>query len=125
MDADPQQMAAMMAAQGGKAGGAPSQEDIEAQEEAKRNAEEQRRTMLAACMTNEARERLSRIAIVKPEKARGIENMILAAAQRGALGAKVTEERLVELLEQINEREGASKPKITIQRRRPNLFEDD
>lgn len=81
--------------------------------------------MLAACMTPDARERLSRIAIVKPEKARGVENMILGAAQRGALGTKVTEERLVELLEQINEREGAAKPKITIQRRRPNMFDDD
>ncbi|KXZ44039.1 hypothetical protein GPECTOR_75g763 [Gonium pectorale] len=90
-----------------------------------RSAEEQRRAMLAACMTNEARERLSRIAIVKPDKARGVENMILGAAQRGALSGKVSEERLVELLEQINEREGASKPKITIQRRRPNLFDDD
>ncbi|GIL72156.1 hypothetical protein Vretimale_461 [Volvox reticuliferus] len=118
-----QRLAAMMAAQGGQ--GAPSQEELEAQEEAKRSAEEQRRTMLAACMTNEARERLARIAIVKPEKARGVENMILAAAQRGALSAKVSEERLVQLLEQVNEREGASKPKITIQRRRPNLFDDD
>ncbi|GLC34650.1 hypothetical protein PLESTB_001238500 [Pleodorina starrii] len=118
-----QRLAAMMAAQGGK--GAPSQEEMEAQEEAKRSAEEQRRAMLASCMTNEARERLSRIAIVKPEKARGVENMILAAAQRGALTAKVSEERLVQLLEQVNEREGASKPKITIQRRRPNLFDDD
>ncbi|KAG2482737.1 hypothetical protein HYH03_018332 [Edaphochlamys debaryana] len=115
----------MMAQQGGGGKGAPTQEEIEAQEEQKRAAEEQRHTMLAACMTNDARERLARIAIVKPDKARGVENMILAAAQRGALQAKVTEERLKELLEQINEREGASKPKITIQRRRPNLFDDD
>ncbi len=35
------------------------------------------------------RHAVSRIAIVKPEKARGVENMILGAAQRGALGAKV------------------------------------
>jgi programmed cell death protein 5 len=32
---------------------------------------------------------VSRIALVKPDKARGVENMILAAAQRGQLGEKV------------------------------------
>lgn len=32
---------------------------------------------------------VSRIALVKPDKARSIENMILSAAQRGALGEKV------------------------------------
>lgn len=32
---------------------------------------------------------VSRIALVKPDKARSIENMILAAAQRGALAEKV------------------------------------
>lgn len=32
---------------------------------------------------------MSRIALVKPDKARGVENMILAAAQRGALQEKV------------------------------------
>jgi DNA-binding TFAR19-related protein (PDSD5 family) len=32
---------------------------------------------------------VSRLALVKPEQARGGENMILAAAQRGALGEKV------------------------------------
>jgi hypothetical protein len=37
---------------------------------------------------------------------------------------QVTEERLVAMLEQVQEREATSKPKITIQRRRP-LFEDD
>lgn len=37
---------------------------------------------------------------------------------------QVTEERLVAMLEQISERE-STKPKMTIQRRRPNLFDDD
>ena len=38
---------------------------------------------------------------------------------------QVSEERLVSMLEQISEREGAAKPKITIQRRRPAWDEDD
>lgn len=65
---------------------------------------------------------VARIALVKPDKARGVEDMIIAAARRGALGEKVTEERLIDLLEQVNERT-AAKTKVTIQRRR--AFDDD
>lgn len=123
LDAIKQQRMAQMMAGGG--GNVPSSaEEMQQQEEARRSAEDQRLSMLAAVMTPDARERLSRIAIVKPDKARGIENMILGAAQRGQLGEKVTEERLVGMLEQISEKE-ATKPKMTIQRRRPNLFDDD
>jgi programmed cell death protein 5 len=70
---------------------------------------------------------VSRIALVKPDKARAIENMILAAAQRGQLHEKVSEQRLVSMLEQISEKQGGAEagrgPKITIQRRR--AFDDD
>lgn len=38
---------------------------------------------------------------------------------------QVSEERLVSMLEQINERQGTTKPKITIQRRRPAFDDDD
>jgi len=37
----------------------------------------------------------------------------------------VTEEQLVSMLEQINEKEGGGKPKITIQRRRVNMDDSD
>ena len=42
----------------------------------------------------------------------------------GPTAPQVSEERLVGMLEQISEKE-ATKPKMTIQRRRPNLFDDD
>ena len=45
--------------------------------------------MLTIIMSGEARERLSRIALVKPEKARAIETMILAMAQRRQITSKV------------------------------------
>mmetsp|Transcript_11364 Transcript_11364/g.19913 ORF Transcript_11364/g.19913 Transcript_11364/m.19913 type:complete len:131 (-) Transcript_11364:480-872(-) len=109
---------------GGAGGGAQSAEQQEQQEEQRQQAEEQRRSMLVAVMTSEARERLSRIALVKPEKARGIENLIISMAQRGQLSEKVSEERLKGLLEQIQEKQGGtSGPKITIQRRR--AFDED
>lgn len=67
---------------------------------------------------------VARIALVKPEKARAVEEMIIMAGRRGQLGEKVTDERLLTMLEQLADKEETSKPKITIQRRR-HAFDDD
>ena len=63
----------------------------------------QRQSMLAAIVTPAARERLARIAIVKPEKARSIEEYILRGAKTGKIREKVTEGQLKGMLEQISE----------------------
>ena len=112
-------MAELQAQQGG-AGGADKQAE---QEEKRQAAEDRRQSMLVAIMQPDARERLQRIALVKPDKARGVEEMILQMAQRGQLGgAKISEDQLISLLEQINGRTSAQ-PKVTIQRR--NVLDDD
>ncbi|XP_003567965.2 DNA-binding protein DDB_G0278111 isoform X2 [Brachypodium distachyon] len=95
-----------------------------AQEDAKQEAEERRQMMLAQILSSEARERLSRIALVKPDKARGVEDVILRAAQTGGISEKVSEERLISLLEQINTHT-TKQTKVTIQRRRNVLDDDD
>ncbi|MCO5591105.1 hypothetical protein L7F22_045082 [Adiantum nelumboides] len=87
-------------------------------------AEERRQMMLARVLSAEARERLSRIALVKPEKARGVEDLLLRSAQMGQITEKVSEERLITLLEQINEQTQKA-PRVTIQRRRSVLDDDD
>ncbi|GAB2299109.1 hypothetical protein Dimus_033181 [Dionaea muscipula] len=99
-------------------------EQQKAQEEAKREAEERRQMMLTQILSSEARERLARIALVKPEKARGVEDVIIRSAQMGHIVEKVTEERLISLLEQINN-QTAKQTKVTIQRRRSVLEDDD
>ena len=84
-------MAELQAQQGG-AGGADKQAE---QEEKRQAAEDRRQSMLVAIMQPDARERLQRIALVKPDKARGVEEMILQMAQRGQLGgAKISEDQL-------------------------------
>uniref|UniRef100_A0A0E0DUE7 Programmed cell death protein 5 n=1 Tax=Oryza meridionalis TaxID=40149 RepID=A0A0E0DUE7_9ORYZ len=95
-----------------------------AQEDAKQEAEERRQMMLAQILSSEARERLSRIALVKPDKARGVEDVLLRAAQSGGISEKVSEERLISLLEQINTHT-SKQTKVTIQRRRSILDDDD
>jgi programmed cell death protein 5 len=68
---------------------------------------------------------VSRIGLVKPEKSRAIEDMIISAARRGSLTEKVTEERLIELLEQVNEQSEQRKTTVTIQRRRMAFDSDE
>mmetsp|Transcript_21038 Transcript_21038/g.50217 ORF Transcript_21038/g.50217 Transcript_21038/m.50217 type:complete len:128 (+) Transcript_21038:110-493(+) len=122
LEAIRQKRLAELSGQQGNAAGKSEKE--EQAEQARQEAEDRRKQMLVAIMQPDARERLSRIALVKPEKARGVENTILTMAQRGQLGgSKVSEEQLISLLEQINEHH-SSKPKVTIQRRR-NVLEDD
>ncbi|KAF3326660.1 DNA-binding protein [Carex littledalei] len=96
----------------------------QAQEDAKREAEERRQLMLTQILSIEARERLARIALVKPDKARGVEDVLLRAAQMGQISEKVSEERLITLLEQINT-QTSKQTKVTIQRRRSVLEDDD
>jgi programmed cell death protein 5 len=95
--------------QGGKGRGAQ-------EEQRRREMEERRSGILGQLLTAEARERLARISLVKPDKARRVEDMILSAAQSGQLSGKIDEPNLISLLGQIsNERK---QTKITYQRRK-------
>ncbi|RUP44622.1 PDCD5-related protein [Jimgerdemannia flammicorona] len=100
-------------------GGGSSKED----EEKKGQMEEMRRTMLIQILDNTARERLSRIQMVKADKARAVEDLLIRMAQGGQLRQKINEAQLIDLLGQINEQEkGAKETKIVYNRRR---FDDD
>lgn len=105
-------------------GNQQSAEQQQVQEEQKREADERRQLMLSQILSSQARERIARIALVKPDKARGVEDFLLRGAQVGQITEKVSEERLIALLEQINEQTKKS-TKVTIQRRRSVLDDDD
>ncbi|KAL7142537.1 hypothetical protein ABFS83_08G130100 [Erythranthe nasuta] len=116
-------MQELMAQRGMGSGGGQDPEKQKAQEEAKMEAEEQRQLMLTRILTPEARARLARIALVKPDKARGVEDVILRAAQMGQIVEKVSEERLISLLEQINT-QTTKETKVTIKRRQSVLDDE-
>ncbi|RDX52715.1 hypothetical protein OH76DRAFT_1344716 [Lentinus brumalis] len=107
-----QELAAIRAArtnqlqqQGG--GGAAQGED----DGAKQAAEEQmRRDLLATVLDTAARERLARIALVSPDRARQIEAILLRMAQSGQLRGRVSEEQLIALLDQIDGAQSKSAP---------------
>eukprot|EP00188_Purpureofilum_apyrenoidigerum_P003685 Plantae.Rhodophyta-Purpureofilum_apyrenoidigerum.ctg39109.p1 GENE.Plantae.Rhodophyta-Purpureofilum_apyrenoidigerum.ctg39109~~Plantae.Rhodophyta-Purpureofilum_apyrenoidigerum.ctg39109.p1 ORF type:complete len:115 (+),score=30.04 Plantae.Rhodophyta-Purpureofilum_apyrenoidigerum.ctg39109:3-347(+) len=104
---------------GGKVDPAAEQEKAARQGE----QEEQRRMFLKQVMTPEASARLANIALVKPDKARQLENFFLQAAQTGRLPGKVTEDMLKDTLSSFTEQE--QKPKVTISRRRMDFDDDD
>jgi len=109
LDAIRQRRLNELKAQGGAGGmgggGATNAAEAQQKEAERREQEEKRKAILQQILEPAARERLSRIALVKPEKARGVEDLILRAAQSGQLGEKVNEQRLISLLEQLSEKE--------------------
>ena len=101
-------------------GGAGMMQDMQKQQQQKEQqeaAEEQRAQILKAILSPEARERMSNIRIVKQDKARKIEDMLIMRAQRGQLGGVVDEDTLIQMLESINEQIEA-KSKVSFTRRR-------
>ncbi|KAF9358951.1 Programmed cell death protein 5, partial [Mortierella sp. NVP85] len=101
---------------GGSSGGFPSGMGGSSKEDDERaqrsQMEEMRRTMLTQILDPQARERLSRVAMVKAEKARAIEDMLIQMARTGQLQSKVNEDRVIDLLGQLSE-QTQTKTKIT------------
>ncbi|KAG0268261.1 Programmed cell death protein 5 [Actinomortierella ambigua] len=117
---------AELQAQSGARGGAPSGGgNSKGDEEAKKaQMEDMRRNMLIQILDGEARERLSRIAIVKADKARAVEDLLIRMAQGGQVRSKITESQLIELLGQVNQ-QTENKTKIVYNRRRYDDSDDD
>ena len=80
---------------------AVSEEEIDQQEEQQKLIEEQRKRILRAVLTNDARERLGRIKVARPEVAESIENQLIMFAQSGQLKNKINDEQLRGLLSKI------------------------
>jgi len=89
-------------------GGAAAQQ----QQQKAKEQEEARQAILSRILDASARERLSRIALVRGSQARQVEDMLIRAAQMGQITEQVDEKRIVALLEQITE--SAPTSKITV-----------
>ncbi len=88
-----------------------SQEDFE--EAQQKEFEDQKKLILRAILTDDARERLGRIKAARPEMAENLENQLITLAQSGRLKNKINDEQLRELLSKILPK----KRDITIRRR--------
>jgi programmed cell death protein 5 len=77
------------------------QESMEEQEEQQKQLEEQKKAILRKILTTEARERLGRIKVARPQVAETIENQLIMLAQSGQLKNKINDEQLRMLLSKI------------------------
>ncbi|KAF9001874.1 PDCD5-related protein [Cyathus striatus] len=101
----------------------PSSED----EVKKVQDDQMRRDLMATILDSAARERLSRIALVSPERSKQIESILVRMVQSGQIRGRMSEEQLINLLDQMEQVQGKSlnnKPAIVYQRRK-GLDEDD
>eukprot|EP00996_Jenningsia_fusiforme_P006224 NODE_7482_length_472_cov_10.229314_g7038_i0.p1 GENE.NODE_7482_length_472_cov_10.229314_g7038_i0~~NODE_7482_length_472_cov_10.229314_g7038_i0.p1 ORF type:complete len:114 (+),score=25.64 NODE_7482_length_472_cov_10.229314_g7038_i0:41-382(+) len=99
------------------------QEQEQKKQEQQAAQEESRQSMLLAVLSGDARQRLGRISTVKPDKARQIENLVLAAVQRGQMQPPISEQTLISILEQLSERQSEGRATtITVKRK---VDEDD
>jgi len=79
-------------------------------EEEKRRKEQEaimeakREAVLRAILTERARERLANVKLVKPELARGVEDLIIQLVQAGRLSPPVDEDIVKQLLIEIDSR---------------------
>ena len=78
-----------------------AEEQMEAQEEKQKELEEQKKQILRQILTIEARERLGRIRLTKPEFVANVENQLILLAQSGQLNGKISDEMLLGLLKKL------------------------
>ena len=91
-----------------------SEEDIQQQQDQQQQEyEKQKQAILRSMLTPEARERLGRVKVARPEVAENLEQQLIAVAQSGRLRSKITDKQLRELLSQVIPK----KRDITIRRR--------
>ena len=88
------------------------QTGTEQEQAAQEQYDQQRQAALRKIMTTDARERLARLRIARPEFAENIENQLIMLAQSGQLNTAIDDTALVQLLEKLT----PQKREITIKR---------
>lgn len=63
--------------------------------------ESQKEALLRQILTPEARERLGRLRMARPEEARGLEGQLVSLAQSGRLQARIDDEQLKTILARL------------------------
>jgi programmed cell death protein 5 len=73
----------------------------EEQSEAEKKLEVQKQALMRRILTQEARQRLANLKIVKPEFASQLELQLIQIAQQGKIGLPIDDEQLKEILQKL------------------------
>lgn len=82
-------------------------------------------TMLAQILEPQARERLSRVRIVRSDRADAVEQYLIKLASTGSLQRKVSEDDLVEILDSLSRDEKKQTQSKIVFNRRTTVDDDD
>jgi len=77
------------------------EDTLEGQEQQRQDFEEQKRQILRVILTTEAKERLGRIKVARPDMVEAIESQLIMLAQSGRLKNKINDEQLRMLLSKL------------------------
>ncbi|CAN0075658.1 unnamed protein product [Lampetra planeri] len=83
---------------------------------------EMRNSILAQVLDQSARARLSNLALVKPDKAKSVENYLIQLARYGQLPGKVDDKGLIEILEKVSQQ---TEKKMTVKFNRRKVMDSD
>ncbi|KAJ2555273.1 hypothetical protein EV175_002308 [Coemansia sp. RSA 1933] len=104
--------------------GGGSQQNTQASKAQAQQNEEERQSLLARILDQDARERLGRIAMVKSDLARGVEDMLIHMAKMNQIRKKVTEDELKDMLEEISNK-NRQETKIIVSRKEFDDSDDE
>ncbi|KAM8946262.1 programmed cell death protein 5 isoform 2-T2 [Pelodytes ibericus] len=94
----------------------------QSRQEAKQREDDMRNNILAQVLSQGARARLNNLALVKPEKAKAVENYLIQMARYGQLGGKLSEQGLIEILEKVSQQ---MEKKTTVKFNRRKVMDSD
>uniref|UniRef100_A0A914WK03 Programmed cell death protein 5 n=1 Tax=Plectus sambesii TaxID=2011161 RepID=A0A914WK03_9BILA len=103
--------------------GSAGMDQQQSRQEAAERDETMKNSILSQVLDQNARARLSNIAVAKPDKARSLENMIIQMARYGQIQGKMGDEQLKSLLDQVSEKMQKTTT-VKFDRRRVDLDSD-
>ncbi|CCG23153.1 Ymr074c protein [Candida orthopsilosis Co 90-125] len=105
-------------------GGSPSPSTSQNQQQQQAAANDMTSVILGKILETEARERLSRVRIVRPDRAQAVENYIVKLYSVGQIRQKLSEKDIVEILDGLS-RDTQQKQQSKIVYNRKSTLDDD
>ena len=93
------------------------QQQTQAQKEAEIKAKLEREYILRSILTDDARERLERIKLARPQFAKFLEDQLILLAKTGRIVGRITDEQLKRMLLELTKKEGKKEGNIRIMRK--------